>query len=152
MKLFLIASALLSGSGAVAMQNETVNEAVTEQASRLRVVIQKRLQQKLFETVKESGFPYPSEEYLATLTEDQAFAITSAIDVINATYDWQSMTDEEIIDALHIVKDELNVLYEELGLEPPVSQIRERIRNRIRNNRQNTTDSEENEQLNQTSA
>lgn len=128
MKLLALGFALLSGGSAVAMENETVKETVTNTATQIRTMIQKKAQGNLFETVKESGFPYPSEEYLATLTEDQAFEIVSAIDVINATYDWQNMTDQEIIDALALVKVEMHDLYEALGVESPAVQTRTQTR------------------------
>jgi hypothetical protein len=132
MKLLALGFALLSGGSAVAMENETVSETVTNTATQIRTMIQKKLQGNLFETVKESGFPYPSEEYLAALTEDQAFEIVSAIDVINATYDWQNMTDEEIIDALALVKVEMQELYTALGVESPAVQTRTQTRTQTR--------------------
>jgi len=130
MKLLALGFALLSGGSAVAMENETVNEVVTNTATQVKTMIQKRLQGNLLETVKESGFPYPSEEYLGALTEDQAFDIVSAIDVINATYDWQNMTDQEIIDALVVVKAEMQELYVTLGVESPAVQTRTQTRTR----------------------
>ena len=100
MKLFLIGTLLFSGGGAAAMQNENVNETVTQMYQNVRQRVQKRVRENAFESIKETGYPYPSEERLATLTEDQQFAIISAIDQVNATYDWANMTDEEIQEAL----------------------------------------------------
>ncbi|MFK5883867.1 MAG: hypothetical protein QM489_05925, partial [Candidatus Izemoplasma sp.] len=58
--------------------------------------------------------------------EDQAFQVVSAIDVINATYDFANMTDEEIINALAVIRLDLQVLYDELGIEGPYVQNQER--------------------------
>ena len=119
MKLFIIGSLLFSGGGVAAMQNETVNDEVTERVSQVRQYVQNRFKREVFEEVQETGFPYPSEDYLATLTEEQALAVVSEIDLINATYDWPNMTDEEVKEALLIVKDQLATLYETLELEGP---------------------------------
>ena len=105
MKALLAASMLFSGGSAVALQNENVADTVTEAANQVVYRVQNMFRGNQVENVKENGLPYPSEEYLSSLTEDQAFAITSAIDVINATYDWSNMTDEEIEEALSAVKE-----------------------------------------------
>jgi hypothetical protein len=130
MNLFLVGSALLTGTAGLAMQNEQVAETVTETASQVRTMIQNRFKSGSVDQVRENGFAYPSEEYLATLTEEQSFAIVSAIDVINATYDWQNMTDEEITLALQEVKAELHALYEELGIDGPMVQTQTRTQTR----------------------
>ena len=131
MKFLIIATALLSGGG-LAMQNETVQEEVKERYEQARERFQQRRKENIMETIKETGaFPYPSEEKLAELTEEQAFEITSAIDQINATYDWANMTDEEIEEALGLIKEELKALKEELGIETPT--FKDRFRNRMKN-------------------
>ena len=126
----LIATMLMSGGSAVAMQNEGINEAVTDTASKVMYQVKNMFNGNQIENLRENGFIYPSEEYLATLTEDQAFAVVSTIDVINATYDWANMTDEEIEAALVLVKAEMSALYEELGIEAPMTQTRTRTRSR----------------------
>ncbi len=128
MKLLFLGSLMFSGGSAVAMQNEQVNQTVTNVANQIKVMVQSRVQGNLLETVKESGYPYPSEEFLATLTEEQAFTVVSAIDVINATYDWSIMTDQEILDALSVVKADMHELYTDLGIESPQIQTRTRAR------------------------
>ena len=133
MKSLLIASMLFSGGGAVAMQNEEVADTVKETANQVVYEVQNMFKGNQIENVKEDGFPYPSEEYLSTLTEEQVFKITSTIDVINATYDWSNMTDEEIEVALTLVKEELHNLYLELGIEGPMVQTQTRARKGNRN-------------------
>lgn len=128
MKLLLLGSLIFTGGGALALENETVNEVVTDTSTQVREMFQKRSHNNLLETVKESGYPYPSEDRLASLTEDQAFAITSAIDVINASNDWQSMSDDEITDALAAIHMEMQELHLSLGIEQPSTQTRTRSR------------------------
>ena len=128
MKALLAATMLFSGGSAVAMQSENVAGTVNETANQVMYKVQNMLRGNQVENVKENGFPYPNEEYLNSLTEDQAFEITSAIDVINATYDWSNMTDEEIEEALALVKEDLHNLYLELGIEGPMVQNQKRTR------------------------
>lgn len=120
MKLFIIGSLLFSGGGVAAMQNETVNEEVTEKVAQVRQYVQNRFKRELYSEVQETGFPYPSEEYLASLTEEQALAVVSEIDLINATYDWPNMTDDEVKEALLVAKEQLVTLFEELEIDGPV--------------------------------
>jgi hypothetical protein len=118
MKLLIIGSLLFSGGGAVAMQNEAVNEEVTARYTQVKAaVLKQRLKRNLLQEVKETGFPYPCEEFLTTLSEEQQVAILTEIDFINATYDWPNMTDDEIQEALIVSKTSLDTLYEELGVE-----------------------------------
>ena len=128
MKGLLIATMLFSGSGAAAMQNEDVANTVNSKANEVIYSAQKMFRGSQIENVKENGIPYPSEEYLSTLTEEQQLAIISRIDVINATYNWSNMADEEIQAALDLVKDELHNLYLELEIEGPILQTREQAR------------------------
>ena len=131
MKLFLIGTLLFSGGGAAAMQNENVNETVTQMYQNVRQRVQKRVRENAFESIKETGYPYPSEERLATLTEDQQFAIISAIDQVNATYDWANMTDEEIQEALLMVQEDMYALANELGIELSETFMQDRFRQRV---------------------
>lgn len=124
----LIATMLMSGGSAVAMQNEEINTVVNETANKVMYQVQNMFKGSQIENVRENGFSYPSDEYLASITEDQAFQIVSTIDVINATYDWANMTDEEIEAALVLVKAELNALYTELGIEGPMTQTKTQSR------------------------
>lgn len=126
----LIAAMVMGGGAGLAMQSENVNDAVTNTANEFMVKAQKMFKGNRVESIKETGFPYPSEAYLETLTEDQAFQVVSAIDVINVSYDWANMTDEEIELALIEVKAELHDLYTELGIEGPVVQTQTRQGNR----------------------
>lgn len=120
MKLFLIGSLLLSGGTTVAMQNETLSEEVSTGYEAVKErVFKNRRNRKLANEVKEHGFPYPSEEYLATLTEDQALQLVTEIDLINATYDWPNMELEEIKEVVPVVKAQLEELYSTLEVEAP---------------------------------
>ncbi|MBU1020602.1 MAG: hypothetical protein KJ847_05250, partial [Firmicutes bacterium] len=120
MKALLIASMVFGGGSAVAMQNETVNNKVNDSASHFMVKVRNMFKGNHVESIRENGLAYPSDTYLATLTEEQATALISAIDVLNASYDWINMTDEEIQVALENVKTELEALYAELGIEGPL--------------------------------
>lgn len=131
MKLFLIGTLLFTGGGAAAMQNDTVNERVTDAYKNVRQRVQKRVKENSFDRIRENGFPYPSEERLENLTEEQQTAIISAIDQINATYDFSSMTDEEITAALLVIEEEMNLLADELGLEIPDNWMKNRFRRRV---------------------
>ena len=120
MKLLLIGSMLFTGSSAVAMENEVVKENVGEAFSHVREMFQKRYQNNRISNLRETGFSYPSGIGFDNLTEDQQFAIISTIDQINATYNWATMTDEDIDEALSVIKEEMQLLHEELGIETPV--------------------------------
>ena len=124
----IIATMLMSGGSAVAMQNEDINCAVNETASKVMQQVGNMFKGSKIETVRENGFSLPNENFLSTLTEEQVFEITSAIDVVNATYDWANMTDEEIQDALVLVKADLAALYDELGIEAPLTQTKTQSR------------------------
>lgn len=126
MNALLIGTLVFGGGSAVALQNEEINETVTEAVYQASSKVQNMFKGSNPARITEEGLPYPSEEYLASLTEDQAFQVVSAIDVINATYDWANMTDEEIKVALAEVKLELQALYTELGIEGPIVQTRQR--------------------------
>ncbi|MEC9485542.1 MAG: hypothetical protein UMR38_06670 [Candidatus Izemoplasma sp.] len=130
MKLLLLGSMLFTGGSAVAMQNEDVNAAVNEGVDHVVQAVQHRLGRRLADTVSETGFPYPNETVLAQMTEEQAFAITSEIDQINAEYDWVNMSEEEIAVALEEIHERLDLLYTELGLELPQMQRQYRGANR----------------------
>jgi biotin operon repressor len=116
MKSILLIGALFTSGGAVAAQNEVVEEKITENIHRIREMFEHK-QGYDIESIKENGYPYPSAERLAELTEEQAFAITSFIDQVNADYDFSTMTDEEIEEVLLVIKEELAALHEELGLD-----------------------------------
>lgn len=119
----LLVAAMVMGSGSgLALTNDTVRETVSENTNQVMVKVQNMFKGSKIENVKAEGFAYPSEEYLANLTEDQAFQVVSAIDVINAEYDWANMSDDEITEALALVKAELHDLYIELGIEGPLVQ------------------------------
>lgn len=129
MRLLVLGSLLLSSGTAVAMQNETVQEEASNLYQRARYHVVRRFQARLVDTVQESGFPYPPESYLENLTEEQQTAVLTTIDQINAEYDWANMSEEEIVDALRAIRDEMQALYDELGIEGPT--LRERIREAI---------------------
>ena len=128
----IIATMLMSGGSAVAMQNENVNATVNNTANKVMKQMGNMFKGSRIENIRENGFRLPNEEFLSTLTEDQVFEITSAIDVINATYDWADMSDEEIKEALVLIKAEMAVLYEELGIEGPFNHTNNGVRTRTR--------------------
>jgi len=133
MKLLLMASLMLGGGG-VAATNEQVQTRVENTYNQVKVMVQKGFKGSMIERGKETGFPYPPQDYLDTLTEEQEALILTTIDQINATYDWPNMTDEEIIEALKVAKDELKAVYDELELDPPrvIDNIRKRIQERAK--------------------
>lgn len=122
MKLFLLGTMLLSGGAAAT--NDTVQEEVTNVYNQAKVMVQKGFQGSMIDRVKEDGFPYPKDTFLAQLTDEQEALYLTAIDQINVEYDWQNMSDEEIIDALAAVKEELTALRAELGIEVEAIQTR----------------------------
>ena len=132
MKLFLIGTLLFSGGTAVAMTDEGVREEVKERYQKVRERVSERMQENVYAKLREEGFPYPSEERLENLTEDQQFEIISLIDQFNATYDWANMTDEEIKDAILACEDEIEALAEELGIELPEDPLQKQFRRRVR--------------------
>jgi ribosomal protein L29 len=103
---------------------------------RIRQVVQTKLGVVTVEEVKESGYPYPNEAFLANLTDEQTQAVTTFIDQVNATYDFTSMTDEEIEVVLDEIKADLHDLYDELGIQAPT--LRERIKQGFRTGKDNT--------------
>ncbi len=130
----LIATMLMSGGTAVAMQNENVNQVVNETTTKVMYQVKNMFNGSQIENIRANGFSYPSDEYLNNLTEEQVFEIISKIDVINATYDWANMTDDEIKDALVVVRAEMNDLYDQLGIEGPMIQTQTRSRSHQGNN------------------
>ena len=131
MKLFLIGTLLFSGSGVAAMQNENVNETVSNMYHNVRQRVQKRVKENSFESLRENGFQYPSQERLESLTDDQKFAITSAIDQVNAKYNWAIMSDDEIKESLELVQADMKVLTEELGIKLSETFIKNRFNSRV---------------------
>ena len=124
MKALLLATLFMSGGSAVALQNEEVQGTVEGVANQISCRVGNMFKGGRVENVKENGFAFPSDEYLSTLTEEQAFAVTSAVDVINANHDWVNMTDEEIIVALQDAHTTLQELYTDLGISGPATQVR----------------------------
>jgi hypothetical protein len=67
--------------------------------------------------VQENGVAYLSDEVYALLTEEQATTLTALIDTYNETYDWASMTEEDIQTALETLKADLDTLETEFGVD-----------------------------------
>ncbi len=126
----LITAMIFSGGSAVAMQNQEINDTVNETASKVVYQVKNMFKGNKVEELRKNGFSYPSDDYLSTLTEEQAFEIISTIDIINSTYNWSEMSDDEIIEALEVVKTEMSTLYEELGIERPTVQTKTQKRSR----------------------
>ncbi len=126
----LIATMIFAGGSAAAIQNEGINHAVNETANKVVYQVKNMFNGNQVDNLRENGFSYPSEEFLSSLTEEQAFEIISTIDAINSTYDWTNMTDEEILETLEVIKTEMSDLYTELGIETPTTQTRTQKRTR----------------------
>jgi hypothetical protein len=123
MKLLLLGTLLVSGGG-VAATNETVQEEVSNVYQQVKERVQQGFRGSMLERVKESGFPYPNEALLAQMTDEQEAIYMTTIDQINAEYDWANMTDEEIREALELIKVELTALRDEFGIEAIQTQSR----------------------------
>ncbi|MCF7927231.1 MAG: hypothetical protein K9L74_06645 [Candidatus Izimaplasma sp.] len=130
MKLFLIGSALFTGFSGVAMQSPDVNETVSEVRNQIVERVggfrEARMNGLLERILEEGQIPYPPAGLLERLTEEQQTTVITKIDELNATYDFSSMTEEELLELLPTLQEELVALREELGIEP--LQIRDRIR------------------------
>ncbi len=124
----LIATLVFGGGSAIAMQNDDIHTKVDEQTSKVMYQVKNMFKGTRIDNIRENGLSYPSDEFLSTLTEEQAFQVISAIDVINATYDWANMTDEEIMSALVQVKADMSALYTDLGIDGPYSEMQTRSR------------------------
>jgi len=130
---FLIVASMLVGGGSTVALNEDVQDACVDAYKEFRGSIR----QNFVSNIQENGFPYPNEEYLSSLTEEQRVAVISQVDVINATYDFTSMTNEELRTALDDIRTELHLFYDELGIEPPMVQAREQFREEFQNRHRN---------------
>lgn len=90
---------------------------------KVRENMKERMEEKraeYIESIKVDGFYLPNQEKMFEhLTEEQQAAVLVKIDEINATYDFSTMTDEEIDEVLLTIRDEFKVLFEELGVEFP---------------------------------
>jgi hypothetical protein len=128
MNLLLAGAMLFSGGSAVALQNDTVADTVSTTANQFMQKAQSMFKGDKVLDVVENGFPYPSEEYLSTLTEEQADAVISEIDMINATYNFSQMTDDEVRAALDEIRVQLHDLYTVLEIEGPMVQTQARQR------------------------
>lgn len=67
---FLIATLVFGGGSAVAMQNEEISETVNTVVTQTASKVQNMFKGGSPARITEEGLPYPSEEYLASLTED----------------------------------------------------------------------------------
>ncbi len=127
---FLALGSLVAGTfGGVAMQNEGIREDVSNLYQRARQHVMVRAHHNFQETVREEGYPYPPQDVLDQLTDEQEAIIMTTIDQINATYDWANMTDDELQTTLSEVRAEMRDLFDELGVDPAL--VRESAQNRI---------------------
>lgn len=119
-KILALFGAIFTG-GSFALNNEEVDDTVeepTEEVEEVTKTSRKRGRHNISEII-ENGFPYPSDEFLGTLTEDQLLAVTTYIDEVNLTYDFSTMTDEELKDILGEIREGMKALFEEQGIELP---------------------------------
>jgi|GEM_PF-1968239 hypothetical protein len=128
-KLFVLGSLVAGTFGGVAMQNEEIREDVSNLYQRARQHVVVRARHNFVDSVREEGYPYPPQDVLDQLSDDQEALVMTTIDQINATYDWANMTDEELQIALTEVRGEMNDLFVELGIDPAL--IREQVRDHI---------------------
>lgn len=96
MKTLLVLSLLLGGSGTALVAETDVDETIKEKVFEIRQKLRNRRIDFNIDTLREDGFPMPSDSYLATLTDEQREVLVSYIDSINESYDFSEMTDEDI--------------------------------------------------------
>lgn len=100
MKSLLVLSLLLGGSGTALVAETDVDETIKERIIEFRQKWRNRRINFNIDTLRENGFPMPSDAYLTTLTDEQRDALVSYIDSINESYNFSEMTDEDIQSAL----------------------------------------------------
>ena len=112
-----------------------------------------RARQRVLDTVIVDGeFTLP-EDRIENLDEEAQAAVLAFIDEVNETYDFESMTDEEIVDALKEIGVEMKDLLEDYGVNFPArdgqnqqglrDRIREAYKNRQQSKRQEQTETED---------
>lgn len=119
MKTIIALSLLLgSGTGVAAVTTETEAElTIKEKIFGMSDSLRKHGIKVGVETIREDGFPLPSEDYLSGLTELQRDALVDYVTNVNESYDFDSMTDDEIKEVLQDVLPEFRDLLIEYGIE-----------------------------------
>lgn len=119
MKTLIALSLLLgSGTGVAAITTETEAETtIKEKIFGMRDTLRKHGIKVGVETIREDGFPLPSEDYLESLTDLQRDALVNFITTVNDSYDFASMSDDEIKDVLKDVLPNFKDLLTEYGIE-----------------------------------
>lgn len=113
MKTLLVLSLLLGGSGTALVAETDVDQTIKQNIFEIRQKLRNRRINFNIDTLREDGFPMPSDAYLMSLTDEQRVVLVSYIDSINETYDFSEMTDEDIKSALvDILPDFRNLLME----------------------------------------
>lgn len=113
MKTLLVLSLLLGGSGTALVAETDVDQTIKQNIFEIRQKLRNRRINFNIDTLRENGFPMPSDAYLTTLTDEQRDALVSYIDSINESYNFSEMTDEDIQSALvDILPDFRNLLME----------------------------------------
>ncbi len=115
-KILALIGALFT-SGSAVLNSDTTTETTEEET----VVVERETRPKRhnLEDLRENGLSYPSDEFFSNLTEDQVLLVQAFIDDVNLSNDFSSMTDEEIKDVLDEVKEGIELLFEEMGVELP---------------------------------
>jgi hypothetical protein len=124
-KMIMVGTAFLGG-GTAAMQNEEVQEFVGNTIEHVQGMF--RGQVNDVASVVEVGYQLPPEALLETLTDEQVAALTAFVDDVNATYDFASMTEEEVLAALADIKVLQDALFDELGIEAPQGAFATKLR------------------------
>lgn len=119
MKTLIAISLLLGGGTSVAAitTDSEVESTIKEKILAMRDTLRKHGIKVGVETIKEDGFPLPSEDYLNGLTEEQRVVLIDFVTNVNETHDFSSMTDDEIKEVLQEVLPEFRDLLTEHGIE-----------------------------------
>lgn len=86
--------------------------------------MQERFEERLDE-LRTDGLILP-EGMQEKLTDEELAIVQAKLDELNETYDFSTMTDEEIKDAMFDIKDALRTLHDELGITPETGHHRHR--------------------------
>jgi len=113
MKLFIIASLLVSGGGVTMFSDNDVTEDIKE--SKDKYIERFKQRENRMMNIKETGLEYPNQQFLDQFTDEEQVVILSTIDQLNVDYDFKTMTDEQLKETLHEIKQELEELYEDYG-------------------------------------
>ena len=116
MKIFLILSMTFGAGSYLAAESTDIDETITETAHSFINRVKQRHPKISLDSIRENGFPYPDNVYLESLTDEQVTTLVAYIDQVNVYYDFTNMSDDEIKDALFVIRADLKDLSLELSL------------------------------------